>query len=153
MMIVIVLHRGNGLISRAIMWQTRGRYSHASVIFPDGWHFEAREGKGVQWHKKFEPNKGDVCEFFQIPITEAQLERMIAFANRERGAKYDWRSVFAFLTRTTPSSSHADKWFCSEIVVALLADAGIRLFRATEPWEVDPDMLARSPVLPEPVPQ
>lgn len=142
--ISICLHRGRSLLSKLIQWQTRGPYSHASLLLPSGKHFEAREGKGTLLHPRFTAPRGDVVDVFDLTITAEQAEALEHWIAGEVGAPYDWRAIFAFLSRTTPKDASADKWFCSEAIVAALAAIGITLFRATEPWEVCPVLLSRA---------
>ncbi len=140
----VCLHHGTSWLSSLIKWQTRGRYSHASLLLPDGAHVEAREGRGVVRHRGFTAPQGETADVFELLITAEQAEAIEAFILGELGAKYDWRAVFSFVSRSTPKGASADKWFCSEFVVSALEAAGIELFRATTPWEVSPALLGRA---------
>lgn len=140
----VCLHHGKSLLSGLIKWQTRGDYSHASLILPNDRHVEAREFKGVVAHREFTAPRGETADVFELPITEEQEQALDHFIRAELGCGYDWRAVFAFITRRTPAKASARKWFCSEFVAACLGAAGIPLFRATHDWEISPAFLARA---------
>lgn len=150
--IIINLHRGTSIIGRLIRWQSRSVYSHASMILPGGVFIESREGVGV--HCRFLADgdpvpaaKGETVDQFVIPTTPQQAQQMEAFAKAQVGKKYDYTMVARFVSRRGASRRHSDKWFCSELVYAAAQKAGIKLLRATEPWEVSPGLLSKSPKL------
>lgn len=143
----IALHRAPGIIARLIRWQTRGGYSHASILLRGGAVIESREGKGVRCLPRLERRKGEVIHLFNFDHTPEQEKAIAAFLNAQIGKPYDYTMVARFLTRRQQSRAQSGKWFCSELVYAALARAGIPLLRATEPWEVSPGLLARSPLL------
>ncbi len=147
--LVIALHRGTGLISRAIQWQTRSHYSHASVMCRNGCGIEAREGKGVRitsdWLKFKAP--GEQVDLFTVKVTEEQANSIEAFLLDQVGKKYDWTMVLRFVSRRQAARDESGKWFCSELVFAAFQQAGIDLLRDTQPWEVSPGLLGRSPLL------
>lgn len=146
--VFLCLHRGSSLVSKLICWQTRSEYSHASIVTPDGAHYEAREGKGVLRHEKFTlTNKSERVDTFSVTLTRTQLDDMLAFLDAQVGKGYDWTMVARFVTRRQESRASSDRWFCSELAFAAFQQAGVTLLRATEPWEVSPGMLARSPLL------
>jgi uncharacterized protein YycO len=133
------------LVSRLIRWQTRGPYSHASLILPNGCQIEAWSD-GVKLRQQFEAHDS-VVDRFTVAATDDQVARMQDFAVGELGCAYDWVGDACFVTRTTPPGSSATRWFCSELVFATLAAGGVELFRATAAYEVSPSMLGRSPLL------
>lgn len=142
--IVVACHRGTSIVSRLIEWQTRGTYSHASLVTPAGVQIEAWSD-GVHINKNFDAHGSDV-DFFTVDASPMQVAKIVEFAQKEVGSKYDWYGDFCFVTRMHPPRSDS-RWFCSELVFAALQAGGIDLFRATEAWEVSPAMLARSPLL------
>lgn len=150
--VTVALFRGPGIVSRLIRWQTRSAYSHAAIVLPSGAVIESREWKGVRQLPKLEPQNGEEIDLFTVEVTETQLEEIAWFLNSQLGKAYDWTMVARFVTRRQESRSSAGKWFCSELVFAAFQQAGIDLLRATEPWEVSPGLLARSPVL-QPLPE
>ena len=145
--LTLCLHRGTSLIGKLIRWQTRSDYSHASMILPDGLFVEAREGIGVRALNRFAAVPGETVDFFTLPITAGQAAEIAEFAREQLGKKYDWTMVLRFVSRRQESRPSRGQWFCSELVFAACQQAGVNLLRATEPWEVSPGMLARSPLL------
>jgi uncharacterized protein YycO len=143
-MLQVLLFRGTGAFSRLIEWQTRGPYSHAALLLPDGRQIEAWSD-GVDIRPHFEDH-GSRVDRFTVAATKQQVVKVANFARGEVGCAYDWYADFCFVTRMRPPRS--DKaWFCSELVYASLEAGGINLFRGTEAYEVSPSMLARSPLL------
>jgi uncharacterized protein YycO len=146
--ITVTLHRGSALVSKLIQWQTRSEYSHAGIVLPDGHFIEAREGAGVrEFSTGLVANKGEAVDLFHVYVTETQAGEIMDFCREQLGKKYDWTMVARFVTRRQESRSTTDKWFCSELVFAAFKQAGVVLLRDTQPWEVSPGLLARSPLL------
>jgi uncharacterized protein YycO len=138
----IALFRGRGVISTAIRWQTRSRFSHAALLDADGSIIEAWQGKGVRRHRLEDWQDIDI---FRIEASRLETERALSYAADQIGCGYDYLSVLRFVSRRhAPENS---RWFCSELVFAACCHAGINLLRDTQPWEVSPGMLARSPLL------
>ena len=139
----VLLFRGTELISKLIAWQTRGPYCHAALLLPDGRQIEAWSD-GVDIRPGF-VSHGCQVDRFTVEATDAQIYAIVAAAIKEVGCKYDWYGDFCFVTRMHPPRSDK-RWFCSELVYAMLQEAGIELFRATAAYEVSPSMLGRSPL-------
>lgn len=165
----ILLHSGPGIISWLIRLQTRGNYSHASVLFSDGAIFEAREGRGLQQitvddvlQAMLEEPRLQV-DVFDLPAHDEAAARRFAevalLRQTEARARlrwwqiwrktpgYDYRMVFRFITRLPATEGSADNWFCSEWAVALAGAAGVCLLRNIESWAVSPFALSTSPRL------
>lgn len=146
--LMVALHSAPGFIGRAIRWQTRSQYSHASLYLPGQGIIEAREGKGVRHISDFELKEGERIEIYRIEgIADADANFAWEFAQAQIGKGYDWTMVLRFVSRRQESRSSSEKWFCSELVYAALKAAGVDLLRATDPWEVSPGLLGRSPRL------
>lgn len=148
--VYVCLHRGSSLVSRLIRWQNRSDYSHASIVLPTGEHIESREGKGVLWHPKFTlTNPTEHVNWFAVDGIQAEhLDRLWQFLRDQRNKPYDWPMVFGFVSRSrTEGQESGGKWFCSELVFAALAAAGLPPLARTDAWEVAPGLLARSPRL------
>lgn len=144
----VCLHRAPGIIGTLIRWQQRGHWSHASLWFPGRGIIEAREFRGVQARPCHEPRPGELIERYTVAGLSAQQEDMLfAFAQRQLGKRYDYTMVLRFVSRRQADRKQYGRWFCSELVYAALQHAGVDLFRATEPWEVSPGLLARSSLL------
>lgn len=153
--LIINLHRGTSFIGRLIRWQSRSVYSHASMILPGGVFIESREGIGVQCRFLSGPSaevpaaKGELVDQFTLEATAAQVAHIEDFAKAQVGKKYDYTMVARFVSRRGPSRRQSGKWFCSELVFAALERAGLDLLRDTQPWEVSPGLLSKSPLLKE----
>jgi uncharacterized protein YycO len=146
--LLIGLHRAPGVFGRLIRWQTRSDYSHASLYCVGLGVIEAREGKGVHRMPGYEPKRGEVIELYRVnAMTDEEMNSAWTFAASQIGKAYDWTMVARFVTRRQESRPSSEKWFCSELVYAAFHHAGHELLRATQPWEVSPGLLARSPYL------
>lgn len=145
--LLIALHRAPGFVGQMIRWQTRSPWSHASVMLRNGSIIEAREFIGVRQLPYLHPREGEEIHLFAVYVTPDQASAIEDFLHRQLGARYDYPSVLRFISRRRASPRSRNTWFCSELVFAAFASAGVRLLRATEPWEVSPGLLARSPFL------
>ncbi len=144
----VCLHSAPGVIGTIIRWQQRGAWSHASLYFPGRGVIEAREFCGVRALPALAPKPAEVIARYTVRgLTPELEERVFAFAQAQLGKPYDYTMVARFLTRRQADRKEAGRWFCSELAFAALKHAGIDLFAATEPWEVSPGLLARSPLL------
>ncbi|MEM6885454.1 MAG: hypothetical protein AAF571_10510 [Verrucomicrobiota bacterium] len=144
----ILFWKGSGPIGAMIRWQSRGEYAHAAIL--DTYErqvYESREGKGVQvlsLDKVRNENPYSLCLEVGVPLDDGKVGR---FLKKQVGKKYDWSSVFRFVSRRQASRKSAGVWFCSEYAFAAIQAGGVDLFRDTEPWEVDPAFLSKSPHL------
>jgi uncharacterized protein YycO len=144
----IGLHRSEGWISKAIKWQTRSQFSHASLVLPDDTVLESMQGRGVVHGRKVESCVECVDLFTVLAIAKVQ-DAALGFAMSQLGKPYDYTMVARFVTRRTESLRTKEKWFCSELVFAAFLHAGLPLLRDTQPWEVSPELLSKSPYLVE----
>lgn len=146
--VFLCLHSAPGFIGTIIRWQQRGAWSHASLYFPGRGVIEAREFCGVRALPALAPKPAEVIARFTVRgLTPEQEERVFAFAQAQLGKPYDYTMVARFISRRQASRKQAGRWFCSELAYAAYAHAGVHLFASTEPWEVSPGLLARSPLL------
>ena len=135
----ILLHKGRGLFSRLIQLQTRSPYSHASFLTRFGTIIESREGKGVHT-MEFDGDLSGV-DVFEIPsFTDEDWKIVHGHALDRVGSKYDWRSVFRFVTRK--SAKKNNRYFCSELVYESVQAAGLNLLA-----RIAPALLALSPLM------
>ena len=110
---------GRGRGAKAIIWFTRGKYSHNSMvfIFDDGSceEIEAIQGKGVIAHKPLSRKEHEFDDFI-IPFNSAQRKKAYRLAKEfaDNKCKYDWRGVFGFITRK--KKPDLTKMFCCEMV-------------------------------------
>lgn len=141
----IALHKGSGFISKAIAWQTRSEYTHASVVLRNGQVIESREFEGVRHMSGIDPKENVVL--FEVETTDAQADKIESFLRDQIGKPYDYGMVARFISRRQASRSESGKWFCSELAFAAFQQAGIDLLKRIEPWAVSPALLSQSPLL------
>jgi hypothetical protein len=139
----VLLFRGRGFISALIRWQTRGEYSHAAFLLPDGQILESWPGAGVRIKTLTDCKGIDVYDV--LGISPEQWESALSYAKAQVGKKYDYWSVIRFVSRRNlPKNA---KWFCSELVFVSLVMAGFHLFERVEGSTVSPAILAITPLL------
>jgi uncharacterized protein YycO len=145
----ILLCQNKGLIGALIRWQTRGGFSHAAVYL-DGCIYESNPG-GVRKHDvrgqtwaEVEKDRGSIT-VVDVPVAPTQENDIRNFLEAQLGKGYDYTMVVRFVTRQQESRESTGKWFCSELVFAAFLKAGIDLLGRTEPWEVSPGLLSRTP--------
>ncbi len=138
-------YRGNTFFSKAIMWITRGNYSHVSLVFRDAssgvmTEIEAIEGFGVIEHL---PNTKLTHDFDEF-TTDLDLTKAYAAyeaAKELLGGKYDIAGVVGFLIHRKRHS--LQKFFCSELVAYVLHKVGNPLSRR-EPYRETPASVCES---------
>lgn len=144
----IALYKGTSWMSKLITWQTRGIYSHASIILNNGEIIEAWQiGSGVRVIKSLSEGhtKNTLVDIFDFDHSQEGARLAEKFLEAQVGKKYDWRAIARFLTKRR--GDNKDKWICSELVFAAVQHAGVDLLSRTEAYEVSPVMLGRSPLL------
>lgn len=137
----IALFKNKSIISSLIKWQTRSEYSHAAIIVDDKL-IESIEFEGVRVKNELNVKKNCFVDIYEIDVTEEQKRVIIDFLANQIGKKYDYTMVIRFITRQQESRKSSNKWFCSELVFAAFAKAGIVLLNNVEPWEVSPALLS-----------
>lgn len=136
----VLLFRGIGAISAMIRWQTRGPYSHAALLYPDGrriieaWHTGVRSKLLTSWAG---------VDAFEVPGIH-DWTTVFAFAEAQLGKRYDFVSVLRFLDRARAKDNQ--KWFCSELVYSALATQ-LRVLSRIDAANVSPTHLSWSPFL------
>lgn len=139
----VLLYKGTGLVSKLIRWQTRGMYSHAALLRPDGRVIESWHDGGV---RIFRPKSWDGIHAFDVPeMDQEKWEIALRWAEGEVGQPYDWRGVARFISRSKDRKNR--RWFCSELVFAALDAAGVPPLLRVPACEVSPAMLGYSPRL------
>jgi uncharacterized protein YycO len=144
----ILLYSDPGIIGTLIRWQTRSPVNHAAILIGD----DVYEATMPRVRVRRFGRRDELAEVYAIedlcfgPGThgEASVRR---FLLKQLGKPYDFSSVARFVTRKQERRESAGHWFCSELVYAALAKAGLRVLERSEPWEVSPGMLRRSPLL------
>lgn len=146
-------YRGLSLVSKAIQLQTRSPYSHTAVQFSDGiieaWHAGGRRPwtGTVRWieHPWDGHAKNTPVDVYEV-VGDYDEGACLAFAQMQIGKSYDFRSVFRFLSRRSVSSEDNDRWFCSELGVAIARAGGLNLLIGN-PAHMSPRDIPMSPEL------
>jgi hypothetical protein len=106
-----------------IEWYTGHWASHVDAEDGSGRILGAKPFLGVATRDKKDIPSQRV-EHIDVPCTEAQMIAFWTFLNNEKGKRYDWLGLLCF-----PLRSHSNRrWFCSELLVAAIAKAGIHKF-------------------------
>jgi len=143
----LAFYRGTSLLSRFIRWKSRGKYSHAAILFSNGECLEAWHAtNSVRWITNLGDGhtNGTQVDIFDLPesLNEAAAKD---FAQQQIGKKYGLKEVLMFLTNT--SGDNPNNWFCSEIALAIARAGGINLLARVDAYKVSPSMLSWSPYL------
>jgi len=144
----VLAYKGISLISKAIRWQTRSEFSHIAVELNDGSVVEAWHKGGVVHSGSFRalhtPGTEVVVYEFDPGLTEEQELALERWLLSQVGKKYDFRSVFRFLTRRKAPAD--DMWFCSEYLLTGCIKIHNRLLNGN-PSEQSPRDTVMSPKL------
>ena len=119
-------YRGKSITSRLIQAQTRSEYSHIGVQIPGGFVIEAWQGTGVRQipDPLYGHSKGTEVDSYRIAY-DFDEERVERFLRSQIGKKYDYSSVFRFVTRRDAVAN--DKIFCSELAELAFIAGGLPL--------------------------
>jgi uncharacterized protein YycO len=146
---MIALYRGKSWISRAIRLFNWSDYSHVAWLDEraggvyEAWPYHVRRVANLGTQH----TPGTVIDLFSTCATRDQLDVVRAFLTSQIGKPYDFRGVINFLRRRDQSPASQARWFCSELVFAAYAAAGIQLLSRIPAHKVYPGMLAYSPLL------
>lgn len=150
----IALYMGTSLVSKLIRFTNWSKYSHASIIFPDGreveaWHIKNKKtGKnGVQVLDYVGENHkpGTLVDIFNPHIPIEKLNEAWEIIKAQEGKPYDFRGVYNFLGRRDETEQDQQlRWFCAEIDSYFCRKLGYPLFKRIKDYKVYPGLIAYS---------
>lgn len=145
--ITIAQYRGRSFVSWLIKKQTRSIWSHSAAVLQDGSVIEAWHVGGVSHVADLSVNhsKGTQVDLFRIECTQAQADAFEVLLKKDIGKKYDFRSVFRFLSKH--STCIDDRWFCTEVLDHRLKIINIFTQKRICSAEMSPQLLGISPIL------
>lgn len=145
--IIIAQYQGKSLISKLIRGQTRSLWSHTAAVLSDGSVIEAWHKGGVSHVKNLSVNHtpGTAVDLFRIKCTPEQAAGFEDHLLQIVGKKYDFRSVFRFLTKVPAIIN--DQWFCTEAVVDALNCNNLYPQCRICPAEMSPQLLGIAPIM------
>lgn len=119
--------QGRALSSSAISWFSSGHFSHVDIVLEDGRLLGARSDaaggvKGVAI-RKAGYEKWNKVVMFSVPCTLAQRTNVHDFAVKQVGKPYDHLAILGFMLNRAWRDT--DSWYCSELAMATLEQAGI----------------------------
>ena len=152
-MITIAQYRGKSFVSWLIKKQTRSQWSHTAAVLRDGSVIESWHVGGVSHVQIFDMiealswnhTPGTVVDLFRIEATKEQADIFENELLSMVGQKYDFKSVFRFLSKTPACLN--DKLFCSEAIAEALVPTGIELQCRICPAEMSPQITGISPAM------
>ena len=108
--------------SLAIKLWTSSKYSHIEIIFGhDLWFSASAPDGGTRFCVR--SIQGEEWDYLDIPCSTKEENICLDYALQFDGARYDYKGIFAFLGHTI-FRENPSKWFCSEIVGAILQQIG-----------------------------
>jgi hypothetical protein len=138
----------DSFISRGIRFVEGGSsvFSHVEIILPDGSYLGAHNPEGV------EIRPADYCtptreRRYAIPVEQADLDKMLAFAHAQVGKRYDLSDIRGIMFHR--NWHDPTKWICSELVAAIAEAGGLWMLNVLPEHTnaITPEMLHLSPVL------
>lgn len=139
-----ILYRGRGPLRTLIRWQTRGPYSHASLLVDGITIYESDPG-GVVRRPVLQRDLDQ--DIFVTDVPDQPNPHIVEWLDQQVGKGYDYTMVLRFISRRSASRATLGKWFCSELVFAAYIQWGLPLFSDfVEPWMVSPNDLAWTPL-------
>jgi len=150
---IIAQYKGVSIVSRIIKKFTRSQWSHTAIVFRDDSVFESWHKNGVSHidslslldNLSANHTPGTKVDLFKIASTTEQEDRFEKFLLSHENEKYDFRSVWRFLSRAPALRNK--KWFCSELAVEALNHVDIYPQERIKSSEMSPQLLGISPIL------
>lgn len=106
---------------KVIAWWTDSNYSHVELVIDDVWYSSSPKDKKVR-KKKIKPKQGH-WDFVDVATTLEEKELMKQMFQDVEGNKYDWVGIV--FSQIFPLNQHYEqRWFCSELCIAMLQAAG-----------------------------
>lgn len=125
MYIISVDHWGVG--GALIKLATFSKWSHSAIMFDEHTVIDVTKPTGVRRLTKAQFLKQyPKADFHEIIVPNETLAREFAFA--QLGKKYDVSAIFGIIFQNR-NWQRDDKWFCSELVEAILVAGGKQRFR------------------------
>lgn len=131
-----------GPVSTFLRFFTWSTISHVDIIVPEGLLGAREMGVKIRPFNYGHPTRAIIAH---VECTDAQAEKVYAFARSQIGKPYNWIGLFGFaIRRDFPSKN---RWFCSEIISASFEAAGIHLVAIKQIDRVTPEMILESPLV------
>jgi uncharacterized protein YycO len=114
-------HRGDSLVSKAIMRASHGGFSHSSAQF-ENIIYESVEGQGFIKTNIISWKHSPIIESYEVEVTEEQYDSLLQWSEEQVGKKYDYTGVLAHISPLffKPRMGY---WYCSEYAFVLLNKA------------------------------
>ncbi len=141
------LHPGSKLM--AVLAQQE-QFNHCMLIDGDGMAYEAVCWHGVRLVPVRVSMRG-VKLYQDMVLTVPDIEEMRAFLHDKLGSGYDWPGAAGIPFLRSDNWQDADKWWCSELLIAALAAGGLFVIDFTELERGTPNDLYQYPSEKSPV--
>lgn len=130
---------------------TRSAWNHCDVLFDDGTLIGSTGAGGVKRITLDErlncgPHEVYKYRIDEIKLTDEEEAKARAFAEAQVGKPYDFTAVFAFALPWRENWNVKRKWFCSELVAAVINSTG-RLFARKDAHRITPNNIDESSML------
>ena len=149
-MLNVALYKPKSILDRLVCFFSRGKYSHAALVFEDDMVIESRPFKGVIKSKNLikASESKSVIDLYSIRVSKKKYEVIREFMLNKVGSKYDYMSVFGFVLFSNKQNRHSrNKWFCGEIIISAFNKVHIYLVGKMPAWKASPTTLSYSPKL------
>ena len=135
-----------GIAYSAIKWWTCSQIDHLAFVVDPNTVIDACPKGGVDFRPMTRYTSASwVVLRTKVALTDAQLEKMMAFAVSQRGKGYDWRGIAGFVINRDVNDR--EKWFCSEYVESVFETGGVILVPRKAPGITSPELPYQSNLL------
>lgn len=137
----------SGFVASIIDWDTNSLWDHAEIETDSGTYIGAHAAGGVQ------ERPANYCtptreRRYAIPCSQAQLDRIMAYARSKIGTPYDYADIVGLLFRDRDLNSRG-RDICSVFVLMAAMQGNLKMLNVLEGYSylVTPEMLHLSPLL------
>jgi len=140
MTVTLCFHKANDhWLSKLVARVTKSEYDHSEIIIGTVWvgaHF-----KGGVTTRRVEYPLHESWDYIKVPIDPDYNIKAVDFVNKVRGDEYDYLGAIVGEGLNLPIFNVANKYFCSELVTAIMQQFNSKEVKGINPVTVSPQEL------------
>ncbi|MBK1611807.1 YiiX/YebB-like N1pC/P60 family cysteine hydrolase [Bacillus cereus] len=126
----VVFLQGKSFISKAVRFFDKGKFSHVAIAMSNTHILEADFDTRVAI-VPFDKNEFNIIEVIDLGLNKDERSRVVAMGSKMVGKKYDYMQIIWYMIskllrlKGKNRFNNPNSYICSELVFAVLEEAGI----------------------------
>ncbi|HDR7263654.1 YiiX/YebB-like N1pC/P60 family cysteine hydrolase [Bacillus sp. CH_203] len=126
----VVFLQGKSFISKAVRFFDKGKFSHVAIAMSNTHILEADFDTRVAI-VPFDKNEFNIIEVIDLELNKDERSRVVAMGSKMVGKKYDYMQIVWYMIskllrlKGKNRFNNPNSYICSELVFAVLEEAGI----------------------------